>query len=76
VGRVGWSLLTATTLAFIVVLAAAAWAPDEWTGIVILELLGLYLGAMLIVGTAAFVFTALVRSKRAVDRAQRASPDV
>ena len=76
VGRVGWWLLTATTLAFIVLVAAAAWAPDKWTGIVILELFGLYLGAMLIVGTAAFVITALVRSKRAADRAQRAAPDV
>jgi hypothetical protein len=68
--------MTATTLAFVAVLAAATWKPDEWTGTVILELLGLYLAAMLIVGTTSFVITALVRSKRAADRAEGAAPDV
>jgi len=62
-------------LAFVVIVAAILWRPDKWTGFVLVELFGLYLGAMLIVGSSAFVISALVRSKRAADRAEQAGFD-
>jgi hypothetical protein len=75
VSRVGWWLLATITLAFVVIVGAILWRPDKWTGLVLIDLFGLYLGAMLIVGTSAFVISALVRSKRAADRAEQAASD-
>jgi hypothetical protein len=75
VSRVGWWLLATITLAFVVIVGAILWRPDKWTGFVLVELFALYLGAMLIVGTSAFVISALVRSKRAADRAEQAASD-
>jgi hypothetical protein len=62
-------------LAFVAMVAAIFWRPDKWTGLVLVGLFGLYVGAMLIVGTSAFVISALVRAKRAADRAEQAASD-
>ena len=76
VGRIGWWLLVGISTAFIVLVAAAVWRPDKWTGVFLLSLAALYVGVMAVVGTVAFVVTSLVRSKRAADQAQRAAADV
>ena len=75
VSKLGWCLLATATSVFIVVVAIALWRPDKWTGLVLLGLFGLYAGVMGVVGTSAFVLTALVRSKRAADRAEQAASD-
>jgi hypothetical protein len=52
VSRVGWWLLAAITLVFGAMVAAIFWRPDKWTGLVLVGLFGIYVGAMLIVGTS------------------------
>jgi uncharacterized membrane protein len=73
VSKLGWCLLATITSVLVVLVAIALWRPDKWTGVVLLALFGLYVGTILIVGTSAFVATAVVRSRRAADRAEQSA---
>lgn len=57
-----------------VVVIALMSSPGTWTLIALVNLTLLYLAAILAVGVGGFVGTALVRSKRRADAAERSDP--